>query len=70
MEPERIAPSVYDQLRAQGMTRRGFLQFCAYMTSLLALPASAGSEIEKALRTKARPSVIWISIQECTGCSE
>ena len=62
--------SVFEELRAQGMTRRGFLQFCAYMTTLLALPAAAATDIERALQTKGRPSVIWISIQECTGCSE
>ena len=63
-------PTVYEQLRAQGVTRRGFLQFCSSMTTLLALPASAAVTIEKALQTRVRPSVIWISIQECTGCSE
>ncbi|MBL6748894.1 MAG: hydrogenase small subunit [Nevskia sp.] len=70
MATEQAPPTVYHQLRAQGMSRRGFLQFCAYMTTLLALPASAAQDIEQALRTKPRPSVIWISIQECTGCSE
>jgi hydrogenase small subunit len=40
------------------------------MTTLLALPAGAAKSIEEALQTKRRPSVIWISIQECTGCSE
>jgi hydrogenase small subunit len=70
MDPEQASPSVYDQLRAQGLTRRGFLQFCGYMATLLALPAGAAKEIEQALQTKRRPSVIWISIQECTGCSE
>lgn len=67
---EEAPATVYDQLRAQGMSRRGFLQFCAYMTTLLALPASAARDIEQALQAKVRPSVIWISIQECTGCSE
>jgi hydrogenase small subunit len=62
--------SVYDRLHAQGVSRRSVLQFCAYMSTLLALPAAAAKDIEKALRSKARPSVIWISIQECTGCSE
>ena len=70
MDPEQASPSVYEQLRAQGMTRRGFLQFCGYMATLLALPAGAAKEIEQALQSKRRPSVIWISIQECTGCSE
>lgn len=71
MDPEvRARPTVYEQLRAQGMSRRGFIQFCGYMTTLLALPAGAAQTIEATLQTKRRPSVIWISIQECTGCSE
>lgn len=71
MDSDRVTgTSVYEQLRTQGMTRRGFLQFCGYMATLLALPADAAQDIERALQTKARPSVIWISIQECTGCSE
>jgi len=71
MEPPfPVSPSVFEQLQGQGLTRRGFLQFCASMAALLALPASAAKTIEEALTTRARPSVIWISIQECTGCSE
>jgi len=69
LDPE-TSPTVYEQLRAQGLSRRGFLQFCTSMTTLLALPAGAAAAIETALKTRARPSVIWISIQECTGCSE
>lgn len=65
-----LTRSVFTELQSQGVTRRGFLQFCASMATLLALPASAARTIEEALTTRARPSVIWISIQECTGCSE
>lgn len=68
--PASASPSVFDQLQAQGLTRRGFLQFCASSAALLGLPAGAARAIEDALKTRARPSVIWISIQECTGCSE
>lgn len=63
-------PSVYEDLRRQGVSRRSFLNYCAYMTSLLALPPSAASAIAQTLSTSPRPSVIWISVQECTGCSE
>lgn len=62
--------SVYDDLRRQGVSRRSFLNYCSYMASLLALPPSAASAIAQTLTTTTRPSVIWVSVQECTGCSE
>ena len=46
--------SVFEELRAQGMTRRGFLQFCTYLSTLLALPAAAATDIERALQTKGK----------------
>lgn len=62
--------SVYEDLRRQGVSRRSFLNYCSYMASLLALPPAAASAIAQTLTASARPSVIWISVQECTGCSE
>ncbi len=66
----RARPSVYEELRNQGVSRRGFLKFCGYMSSVLALPAGSTEAIAQALASKPRPSVIWLSVQECTGCSE
>lgn len=63
-------PSVYDDLKRQGVSRRSFLNYCSYMASLLALPPSAASAIAQTLTKAPRPSVIWLSVQECTGCSE
>ncbi|MFX9699926.1 [NiFe] hydrogenase small subunit HydA, partial [Acinetobacter baumannii] len=40
------------------------------MASLLGLPPSAASAIDETLTSAPRPSVIWLSVQECTGCSE
>lgn len=65
-----VCPTVYEDLRSQGVTRRGFLKYCGYMSSLLALPPGGAQAIAQALSTKPRPSVIWMSVQECTGCSE
>ena len=63
-------PSIYEDLQSQGVSRRGILKFCAYMSSLMALPPGGAQAIAQALSTKPRPSVIWLSVQECTGCSE
>ncbi len=59
-----------DYLKARGISRRGFLKFCAATASMLALPPAAGSAIAAALASARRPSVIWLSFQECTGCTE
>jgi hydrogenase small subunit len=57
-------------LRRRGITRRTFLQFCASLASLMALPASSVPAMAEALARARRPSVIWLPFQECTGCTE
>lgn len=59
-----------DRLQAHGISRRSFLKYCATTASLLALPPSMGGRIAQALESQRRPSVIWLSFQECTGCTE
>jgi hydrogenase small subunit len=58
------------RLMKQGVSRRAFLKFCAAMTSLMALPPTAVTAMAEALAKAKRPSVIWLSFQECTGCTE
>ncbi len=62
--------TVGDALQARGVSRRGFLKYCATTASLLALPPSMIPRIAEALQQARRPSVIWLSFQECTGCTE
>jgi hydrogenase small subunit len=59
-----------EHLRSQGVTRRGFLKFCATTASMMALPPGMVPAIAMALENAKRPSVIWLSFQECTGCTE
>ena len=59
-----------DMLQQQGISRRGFLKFCGAMASLMALPPGMAPAIAAALSQATRPSVIWLSFQECTGCTE
>ena len=59
-----------DRLEARGISRRSFLRFCATTASLLALPPALAPRIAEALEAARRPSVIWLSFQECTGCTE
>lgn len=59
-----------DYLQRQGISRRGFLKFCAATASMLALSPNLAGAIAEALGKARRPSVIWLSFQECTGCTE
>jgi hydrogenase small subunit len=58
------------QLARHGISRRGFLKFCATTASLMALPPGAATAMAEALSKARRPSVIYLSFQECTGCLE
>ncbi len=59
-----------EALRSHGISRRGFLKFCATTASLMALPPAMIPVVASALEKARRPSVIWLSFQECTGCTE
>lgn len=63
-------PTLLELLQRRGVTRRGFLKFCTAMASLMALPPGMAPAIAEALTKAKRPSVIWLSFQECTGCTE
>ena len=62
--------TLQDRLTQQGISRRSFLKFCTAMASLMALPPGSVPAIAAALLQAKRPSVIWLSFQECTGCTE
>lgn len=59
-----------DLLQQRGISRRGFLKFGAYLASLMALPPTASVAIADSLAAAKRQSLIWLSFQECTGCTE
>lgn len=53
-----------------GLSRRGFLKWCGYLASSLALPAAWIPRIAAGLERKPRLPVIWLSFQSCSGCTE
>ncbi len=57
-------------LEKRGVSRRDFLAFCAEMTAILGLASVMTPRIAHALAVQKRPSVIWLQLQECTGCVE
>lgn len=62
--------TVLDSLQSQGISRRSFIKFCALTASSLCITGTAAKAFAQALAASARPSVIWLSFQACTGCSE
>jgi hydrogenase small subunit len=62
--------TVGEALRLHGISRRGFIRFCTATASAMALPPWMGLAMAEQLRQAPRPSVIYLSFQECTGCFE
>jgi hydrogenase small subunit len=57
-------------LLQHGISRRGFIKYCTAAASALALPSWMGPAMAEQLRQAPRPSVVYLSFQECTGCIE
>ena len=53
-----------------GLNRRSFMKFCTGVAATLGLSSTAGIQMAHAVSQQRRPSVIWLSGQECTGCTE
>ena len=64
------AHTLGEMLAERGVSRRSFLKFASYTASILALPPTAATAIAQGLASARRQSVIWLSFQECTGCTE
>lgn len=54
----------------KGMTRRTFLQMCTALAATMGLDFSQTEKVVHAMETKKRVPVIWLQMQDCTGCSE
>jgi hydrogenase small subunit len=63
---ERLAK----HLEQRGVSRRQFFEFCGQMAAVLGLSSAAVPRIARAMQALRRPSVIWLQLQECTGCVE
>lgn len=59
-----------EHLALRGVSRREFLDVCGKFTAMLGLSSVVTPRMAKALEQMRRPSVIWIQLQECTGCVE
>ena len=70
VEPWTADEGLASHLERRGVSRRDFLQFCAEMTAILGLSTALTPRIAEALEKTKRPPVIWLQLQECTGCVE
>jgi hydrogenase small subunit len=53
-----------------GLTRRDFVKVCTAAAAAVGLPAWAGEKMAEKVAKGAKPSVVWLHFQECTGCTE
>jgi hydrogenase small subunit len=65
-----VTGNALDEMLAGGVSRRSFLKFCTGVAVVMGLPLGMGAKIAEAVMNPKRPPVIWLSAQECTGCTE
>lgn len=68
--PWRQDEPLVEYLEKTGVSRRQFVKFCSEMAAILGVASTISPRILNALAAIKRPSVIWLSLQECTGCVE
>jgi hydrogenase small subunit len=59
-----------DSLTRHGISRRDFLEYCGSLCVVLGVGKSEAPRMMRALLSPQRPAVIWLQLQECTGCVE
>lgn len=57
-------------LKLTELTRRDFLKICTIVTATMGLPFSMVDKVEAALKKGPKPTVVWLHLMECTGCTE
>lgn len=62
--------TIYESVLKRGYTRRTFLKICAALAATMGLDYSQTGKVAHALESKTRVPVIWLQMQDCTGCSE
>lgn len=78
-----VSGTLAENLAARGVKRRDFMKFCSGLAAIFATgsPMFAGTanaqelapgteEIADKLGNMKKPNVVWLQLQECTGCME
>lgn len=58
------------RLEQNGVSRRDFMKFCATTAAIMGMGPAFAPTVAEALTQKRRPSVVYLHMAECTGCSE
>ena len=67
LHPDELARSA----ETSGVSRRDFLRSaCLMAAAAVGMPSELAASMVQAVERGVRPTVIWLSFQECTGCSE
>ena len=69
-EPWSRDETLGEHLERRGVSRRDFLTFCGEITVMLGLTQALTPKVVSALQELRRPTVVWLQLQECTGCVE
>ncbi len=70
MDRSIATETLFAQTDDLGVSRRGFLKVCTMAAAAVGLPAWAGEKMAEKVAAGAKPSIIWLHFQECTGCTE
>lgn len=62
--------TIYESALDQGITRRDFLKMCTVLAATMGLEYGQTDQVVAAMETKPRVPVLWLQLQDCTGCSE
>ncbi len=73
LTPWRAGQTLAEHMEKRGISRRDFNKWCLKMVALMGLAAGGAAHARQAAEKIAslkRPVVIWLQLQECTGCLE
>jgi hydrogenase small subunit len=59
-----------DLLSDSGVNRRSLLIWAAQITAVMALPPVFTAQVAEAVQKAAKPTLVWLEFQDCTGDSE
>ncbi len=58
------------RLEERGVSRRDFMKFCTAVAAAMGMGPAFAPKVAQALTEGKRPSVVYLNLAECTGCSE
>lgn len=62
--------TIYETALSRGYSRRDFLKMCTALTAAMGLSYEQSDKVVNAMESGTKVPVIWLEMQDCTGCSE